>query len=52
MLTTNWSLFNKAHGLARDHCKRGWFESETTRLVREIKLRTAIYEALLEAQDG
>ena len=48
-------LCSQAHRIAAEHTKRRWFESDTSRMIRAIRLRTAIYAALLrakEAKDG
>jgi len=42
--------FHIARELAHQHTRRGWFESKSAALVREIRLRTAIYVALRAAK--
>ena len=39
-------LFAIAHGIASRHVKKRFFESYTSELVRKIRLRTEIYNAL------
>lgn len=45
-------VFEIAHEIANKHVKRGWFESETSAIVREIRLRQAIYDAIVEERCG
>lgn len=45
----NETLFETANAIASQHVKRGWFEGATGRLVRHIRLRTAVYNALQTA---
>ena len=40
-------LFSKANAIAEEHLKKGFFENEVKFMVRKIKLRTSIYQALL-----
>lgn len=42
--------FNEAHRIANHHLRRRWFETEVSLLVRKIKLRGEIYNALQEAR--
>lgn len=48
----NQALFVAADEIAKEHIKRGWFESDVSRLVRHIRLRTDIYQALLANPQG
>lgn len=44
-------IFQVAGALAHKHTRRGWFESHRAALAREIRLRTAIYNALMDAKE-
>jgi hypothetical protein len=44
----NVELFDMADDIAAAHIRRGWFESFSSALTRKMRLRTAIYNALVE----
>ena len=45
-------LWNIADDIASEHVTRGWFESSGAALIRKLRLRTAIYNALFRALQG
>ena len=45
-------LFKIAEETAREHTNRGWLESQSDALAREIRLRSDIYHALRDAKES